>query len=281
MSCLAIIRSARDKMSANEKKLADFILDNASLIRDYSSQQIAASVGISQSSVVKFSQKLGYKGFTDLKLAIHETVVKQESNVAVLHGQASSQIDAVSKKDRLLNAKCDALSETATLNSSVDMTAISDTLCASKCLLIVGGGFAGPIASGLAARINSKGQLAVFEADSNLQSQYVSNFGRGDCLIIFSSRGQAQHLGRLAKSAKSAGATLISITSQSANPIAAIADIKLFTIAEAADAGFGEILISQSQQHVADMVYCAVDQWAGSKGSSSTASQASKSSKAK
>ena len=44
MSCLAIIRAARDKMSANEKKLADFVLDNAPLIRDYLSQQIAAAV---------------------------------------------------------------------------------------------------------------------------------------------------------------------------------------------------------------------------------------------
>ena len=73
MSCLTIIRSARDEMSANEKKLADFVLDNASLVRDYSSQQIAASVGVSQSSVVKFSKKLGYRGFTDLKLYLSQS----------------------------------------------------------------------------------------------------------------------------------------------------------------------------------------------------------------
>ena len=79
MSCLVKMRAVRDELSANEKKIAEFILANSALIRDYSSQHLAGSVGVSQSSIVKFSQKLGYRGFTDLKLAIHEAVVKSES----------------------------------------------------------------------------------------------------------------------------------------------------------------------------------------------------------
>ncbi|MFT6735143.1 MAG: DNA-binding MurR/RpiR family transcriptional regulator, partial [Polaribacter sp.] len=74
MSCLLQIRSIRNDMSANEKKLADYILNNSALLRDYSSQQLARVVGVSQSSVVKFCQKLGYKGYPDLKLAINESV---------------------------------------------------------------------------------------------------------------------------------------------------------------------------------------------------------------
>lgn len=85
-------------MSASEKRLADFILKNSALIRDYSSQQLAFSVGVSQSSVVKFSQKLGYKGFTNLKLAIRETVVRQDSSGPLPHevegGPAESESTA-------------------------------------------------------------------------------------------------------------------------------------------------------------------------------------------
>src|SRR3546814_1078636 len=63
MSPLLKIRSERDHMSAIERRIADFLLDNAYLLRDYSSQQLASALGISQSSVVKFSQKLGFKGY--------------------------------------------------------------------------------------------------------------------------------------------------------------------------------------------------------------------------
>ncbi|HBN88269.1 MAG TPA: MurR/RpiR family transcriptional regulator, partial [Rheinheimera sp.] len=54
MVCLLKIRGMLEQMSVIERKLADFILDNANLLRDYSSQQLADAVGTSQSSVVKF-----------------------------------------------------------------------------------------------------------------------------------------------------------------------------------------------------------------------------------
>ncbi|HXS03050.1 MAG TPA: transcriptional regulator, partial [Rhodanobacter sp.] len=57
MSPLVKIRSERDRMSAVERRVGDFILENAQLLRDYSSQQLANALGISQSSVVKFTQK--------------------------------------------------------------------------------------------------------------------------------------------------------------------------------------------------------------------------------
>jgi DNA-binding MurR/RpiR family transcriptional regulator len=77
MSPLIKIRSERDQMSAIERRIADFVLENAQLLRDYSSQQLASALGVSQSSVVKFSQKFGFKGYPDLKYSIGEAVARQ------------------------------------------------------------------------------------------------------------------------------------------------------------------------------------------------------------
>ena len=82
MTALVRIRAERDRMSAIERRIADFILENAQLLRDYSSQQLANALGISQSSVVKFCQKLGFKGYPDLKLSISEAVVRADSGPA-------------------------------------------------------------------------------------------------------------------------------------------------------------------------------------------------------
>src|SRR6218665_2753641 len=73
---LVKIRSERDQMSAIERRIADFILDNAHLLRDYSSQQLASALGISQSSVVKFSQKFGFRGYPDLKYSIGQALAR-------------------------------------------------------------------------------------------------------------------------------------------------------------------------------------------------------------
>ena len=80
MSSLLKIRSERDQMSAIERRIADFLLENAHLLRDYSSQQLADALRISQSSVVKFSQKLGFKGYPDLKISVSEAVARDNGN---------------------------------------------------------------------------------------------------------------------------------------------------------------------------------------------------------
>ena len=79
MTALVKIRSERDRMSAIERRIADFVLENSQLLRDYSSQQLANALGISQSSVVKFCQKLGFKGYPDLKLSINEAVARADN----------------------------------------------------------------------------------------------------------------------------------------------------------------------------------------------------------
>src|SRR4029078_10518583 len=73
------IRAERDQMSAIERRIADFIVENAHLLRDYSSQQLANALGISQSSVVKFCQKLGFKGYPDLKYSVGEASARADS----------------------------------------------------------------------------------------------------------------------------------------------------------------------------------------------------------
>lgn len=58
-------------------KLADYLLLQPDTARHLSSQQLANEAGVSQSSVVKFAQKLGYKGFPALKLALSEALASQ------------------------------------------------------------------------------------------------------------------------------------------------------------------------------------------------------------
>jgi len=255
MSCLAIIRSARDEMSANEKKLADFILENPSLIRDYSSQQIAGSVGVSQSSVVKFSQKMGYKGFTDLKLAIHESVVKQESNVAVLNGRRASPGAGISLKERLFQAKSEAISGATDLNEDENLRLAARAIESSSRVQLVGSGNAYSVARDSALKLMSIGKPVMAEADAEMQLLGVATLTRGDCLILISAAGQSAHLSHLAQLARKAGATIISVTNQSANPLAAAADIRLYSVSHGSDSEIPNVVAATSQQHVIDLVF--------------------------
>lgn len=255
MSCLAIIRAARDDMSANEKKLADFVLDNAPLVRDYSSQQIAAAVGVSQSSVVKFSQKLGYKGFTDLKLAIHESVVKQESGVALLRGRRAGDRGGSSLRERLFDCKTDALNEAMALNDDVMLQSAARAIEAAGRVQIVGGGPNIAIARDFALRLASTGKPVLAEADYEAQLACARTLRNGDCMVIISTAGQAPQLQELARCAKKARAVVISVTEQAANPVSTMAAIRLYSGSRSGYEDLQGLLATTSKQHVIDLVF--------------------------
>ena len=248
-------------MSANEKKLADFVLENASLVRDYSSQQIAAAVGVSQSSVVKFSQKLGYKGFTDLKLAIHESVVKQESNVSLLHGRSAISGGDVSLKDKLYRAKSEAISGASDLNDESSLLAAAEAIAASSRVQFVGSGSAYIVARDTASRMMSFGKPVIAEADAEMQLSGVATLERNDCLIVISAIGQTPHLVQLARHAKKAGVTVISLTNQSANSLSALADICLYSVSRGEDSDMSIIVAGTSQRHVMDLVFATLAEY--------------------
>lgn len=74
MNCLIRIRQRYPDLAQSDRKLADYLLAQPDTARHLSSQQLAAEAGVSQSSVVKFAQKLGFKGFPALKLALSEAL---------------------------------------------------------------------------------------------------------------------------------------------------------------------------------------------------------------
>ena len=263
MSCLAIIRSARDDMSANEKKLADFILENAPLIRDYSSQQIAASVGVSQSSVVKFSQKIGYKGFTDLKLAIHESVIKQGANVALLQSADARDRQVASPRDELYRSKSEALLRASELNDERRIDAAVGAIAGAGRVQVIGVGNAYIASRDLSLKLMTLGKAVIAEGDAHLQLSGVATLKRGDCLVACSDLGQEPALIQIVRQAKKAGVAIVSMTGPGGNPVSALADVRLYTASSGAESGLPAVLAAVSRQHVVDLVYFALASEAG------------------
>ena len=136
MSTLLKIRAERDQMSAIERRIADFVLDNAQLLRDYSSQQMANALGISQSSVVKFSQKLGFRGYPDLKYAIGQALARGDG---AANEQAVAAIDDHGRlADSLWKLKSEAEEESRLINAPQKMDEIASLLGRAGKVFLIG-----------------------------------------------------------------------------------------------------------------------------------------------
>lgn len=66
MSVLQRIVSRRTQLSESGRQIGDWVLANAAQAAAMTSQDLAAWANVSQSSIVKFTQRLGFKGYSNL-----------------------------------------------------------------------------------------------------------------------------------------------------------------------------------------------------------------------
>lgn len=254
MSCLVKIRAFQDQLSPNEKKIAHFILSNAALLRDYSSQNLASSIGVSQSSIVKFSQKLGYTGFTDLKLAVHESVLRKEKGGSqTYHSQASDGL--VSPAEQLFHIKSQAIQSTLELNDEERLKAAIDVLEKADRIQIIALGAGSMVARNFASMLIQIGRSVVAEVDTYIQLSSVATLGRKDAVFVISFSGQSPRMLQILKQARKAGVTIMTLTNLTANPMRSLADVQLYSVSRVGDYEVPQIVSTTSQQYIVDYLF--------------------------
>ena len=207
------IEKSLDTLSANERKLAKFLLQNAALIRDYSSQQVASATRVSQSSVVKFSQKMGYRGFTDLKMAMHESVVRQGigGSKPALSEPDQASIEAFAA---LINAKLAAMQRTDAINDFEQITSVAKRL--NKCNNVqIYSPHSGLVVDRLSRRLTASGKpVLVLKQSSDLIR--LLDAGQPN-VVVFIFDKQGTDIMRLAQQAIKSATTAVLITDHQYN----------------------------------------------------------------
>lgn len=253
---LVKLRSARDQMSAIERRIADYILDNAHLLRDYSSQQLADALGISQSSVVKFSQKLGFKGYPDLKWSVGQAMARDGAQPQAAQAQAPQAADAYRQLEQALaRSKAAAEEDTRALNPRATIEAVVAALDACDKVFVYGLGDDGLFAREFAMRLSLLGQLTVHHADPVLMTTSLSAVRQGDVLLMFSEFGKLPQLSQISRQFQDAGGQVVSITRHTANPLRAHADLPLVVSAHDPSPAIAQLLYRSSLQTLLDFVF--------------------------
>lgn len=255
MPPLLRIRSEREQMSAIERRLADFIIENAALLRDYSSQQLASTLGISQSSVVKFSQKFGFKGYPDLKYSIGEAIARSDGAADSAPDTSAPTDDYTRLLEQLRRHKADAEAETALLNPREHMEQIVRMLDRAGKVFVCGLGDDGIFAREFAMRLSLMGVLTVHHADAILMMANLSAARADDVLLVFSEFGQLPELSQLSRQFQDGGGKVISITRHTSNPLRAHADAALAVSALADAPHIAQLLYRSSLQYLLDFLF--------------------------
>ena len=262
MSALVKIRSERDQLSAIERRIADFVLENAQLLRDYSSQQLANALGISQSSVVKFCQKLGFRGYPDLKLSVSEALVRADNgNGGAPHASAADEASPALASS-LWQRKSQAEEATRLINPPDALEAAATAIGNAGKVFIIGMGDDDIHARMAALRLSQLGILAVHNFDAAHMAGSLSAANPGDVLLVFSEHGMQPSLSHLCRYARELQAQVVTVTRHSGNALRAQADLPLLVSAHDDRAYIEPLLYHSALQHLIDQVFvllCAGD----------------------
>ncbi|MDN6228978.1 MAG: MurR/RpiR family transcriptional regulator, partial [Enterobacterales bacterium] len=144
MRCLQRITLNKDAFTPGERIIADYILAHPDKLKQCCSQELASILNISQSSIVKFAQRLGFKGFTNLKMALIEEWGQQSKQNAEseqhLHNDINVHDTPSVIAEKLFRAKQQALRMTTDSVNLAQLESVVAEIKAARRVQIMGMG---------------------------------------------------------------------------------------------------------------------------------------------
>ena len=259
MSTFTKIKAIKDSLSSSELKLAKFALDSSNAIRELSSQELANVAGVSQSSVVKFAQKLGYKGYPAFKMGIIDALNISTTN-SNLHGKITINDSFGQMSDKLLSSKVSVLNETQKLNDEKAFIEAVELLKSSKRILICGLGGSALVGKDFSYKLQKLGMLAIEEADAHVQLAFAATLSENDLVFAISESGNTKEIINVVSEAKNNKAKVISVTRFGSTPISDMANVKLYSVADDESARLSSILARTAQEFIIDILFIAITQ---------------------
>lgn len=229
ISCIDRILSSYSELNKAEKKAAKYILDNPRDIVHFSIKELAESCQVSEATIFRLCNSLGYKGYQDLKINLAGSIIKPIEN---LHESINEQDDSYMIMNKLYRANVASMENTLKLNSPELLDEATELLLRASKIMFFGMGGSYYLAEDAYHKFFRIGIPVESSADSHWQAMYISNAKENDVVFAISNSGSNKELLYNIKLAKEYGVKVISITNNRKSPIATESDISFISYGE-------------------------------------------------
>lgn len=256
MSVLTKITATLDTMSPADRQIGQFIVDNPDEMLRLSSVALGEQTGRSQSSVVKFAQKLGYPSYQQLKLAVSEAKAQQwQAPPGMVHGSIDRTDGYVAVQQKLVAGKLAAMQQTMSVNSEQTVTRVLDMIDRAERVHLSGVGASSLVARDFAIKLMKLGRNVLHDSDSHVQLASATSLGPRDMLFAISHSGVSIETLRVAEIARGQQATVVVMSSMRDNPLSAIADITLHSVSDEDNVRSSSITARDAQLALTDLLF--------------------------
>lgn len=254
------IKSVYGSLRASEKKVADFAMSYPEKIIKSSMQEVAAEVGVSDPTIIRFVRAANYKGFQDFKLSVAQDLGQMQGQemepLSDIELRPDEDISDIPQK--IIGSVQQTLQETLDVLDLDQLKAAIACIRKARRVDVYGVGNSAIVARDIVIKLMRLDITARSYDDEHMQMLSACNLSSEDVVIGVTHSGRTRSILRGLEMARARGAKTIIISNYRASGISEYADIKLLTGSKEVSY-FSDSMTSRiSQLALVDMLYCGI-----------------------
>lgn len=255
MSCIYKIHEGMPSYTEAEKKIADYILQHMNEVTLNSAQVLGERVGVSAAAIIRFSHKLGYQGFTALKVDLARDSTDEISSFDDMINEQDSMAVVVKKAEQLnsmLQNQVYRLINTDSLEKAVDV------LLHCRSIYLFGISGSGIVCMDFMEKLSRINRSVIYHKDFHDQLASSAHMTELDAAIAVSYSGKTHEVNTAMQYAKDAGTPTIAITQFRKSPLTKLADITLHIPTTERELRLGAIASRNASLIITDLLYLGI-----------------------
>jgi DNA-binding MurR/RpiR family transcriptional regulator len=222
---LELLAEKAPAFSKGQRAIAKFITESYDKAAFLTASKLGKTVGVSESTVVRFAVELGYDGYPSMQKAMREMVLNRLTSVQRIE-VANDRIGDQDVVSMVLQSDMDKLRQTGEILDRDAFRAAVNALLGAKRIYIVGVRSAAPLANFLGYYLGYmfNNVHIVTASGSSEMFEKIVGITAEDAVIAFSFPRYSTATLRAAGYCRSVGATVVGVTDHRQSPLAQSSD---------------------------------------------------------
>lgn len=222
---LALLQEYGPTFSKGQRRIAKYILESYDKAAFMTANRLGKTVGVSESTVVRFAVDLGFDGYPSMQKAMQEMVLNRLTSVQRIE-VANDRIGDRDVISMVLQSDIEKLRQTEETLSRDDFRAVVDAVLKAKRIYILGVRSVAPLANFLGYYLNymfnNVHVVSGFSAGEMFEK--IVGVNSEDVVIAFSFPRYSASTTKGARYCRSTGAKVIGITDSRESPLGQCSD---------------------------------------------------------
>lgn len=225
---LSVLEEKSPTFSKGQRRIAGYIVEAYDKAAFMTASRLGKTVGVSESTVVRFAVELGFDGYPEMQKAMQEMVMNRLTSVQRIE-VANNRIGNQDVLGKVLQADADKIRQTSETISREDFQTAVNVILKARRIYLLGVRSAAPLANFAGYYMNYMFEDVRVITVSGAGEMFENLVGitPDDVVIAFSFPRYSSATLKAAQYCRGIGATVIGITNSHVSPLAANSDCVL------------------------------------------------------